>query len=140
LVNEGVSEKASQFVKRAIKEAHKNNQEFDAIVYSSGKRVVAVKFKEVDPELKSMATAHKIEGVQIYILCEPLNNYEVVNSKGGGLKMKSYITGGLVNNSIEEDVEQFVRKLVKDAAKDNQRIDGLVYGAGKSASGIKFTE
>ena len=52
--------------------------------------------------------------------------------------MKSYLTGGLVNNSIEEDVAQFVNKLVKDSEKENEKIDGIVYGAGKSAAGIKF--
>lgn len=138
LVNEGVSEKAAQFVNRAIREAKQDKHEFDAIIYSSGKRVIAVKYKDPKPELKLMATVQKIEGVEIYILCEPAKEYEVLNSKKGGLKMKSVITGGLVNNTIEEDVAQFVNKLVKDAASDNERIDGILYGAGKSAAGIKF--
>lgn len=138
LVNEGVSEKAAQFVNRAIREAKFEKKEFDAIIYSSGKRVIAVKYKDPKPELKLMATVQKIEGVEIYILCEPAKEYEVLNSKKGGLKMKSVITGGLVNNTIEEDVAQFVNKLVKDAASDNERIDGILYGAGKSAAGIKF--
>lgn len=138
LVNEGVSDKASQFVKRAIKEAKGNNHEFDAIIYSSGKRVVAVKFKDPKPEFKLMARVQKIEGLEIYILSEPVNEYEVMNSKKGGLKMKSALTGGLVNNSIEDDVAQFVKKLVKDAEKVDQKLEGIVYGAGKSAAGIKF--
>ncbi|GAB3175746.1 hypothetical protein [Telluribacter humicola] len=138
LVNEGVSEKASQFVRRAIKEAKEDKHEFDAIIYSSGKKIVAVKFKNPDPKLKSLARAQKVEGLEVYILSEPLKDYEVLNSKKGGIKMKSYLTGGLVNNSIEEDVAQFVNKLVKDSKKDNEKIDGIVYGAGKSASGIRF--
>ena len=138
LINEGVSEKAAQYVKKAIKEAKKDNHEFDAIIYSSGKKVIAVKFKDPKPEFKLMARVQKIEGVEIYLLSEPAAEYEVLNSKKGGFKMKSAITGGLVNNSIEEDVAQFVKKLVKDAADDNEKIDGILYGAGKSAAGIKF--
>lgn len=138
LVNEGVSEKAAQFVKRAIKEAKEDKHEFDAIIYSSGKKVIAVKYKDPKPEFKLMARVQKIEGVEIYILSEPATEYEVLNSKKGGFKMKSALTGGLVNNSIEEDVAQFVKKLVKDAADDNEKIDGILYGAGKSAAGIKF--
>lgn len=138
LVNEGVSEKAAQFVKRAIKEAKEDNHEFDAIIYSSGKKVVAVKYKDPKPEYKLMARVQKIEGIEIYILSEPATEYEVLNSKKGGFKMKSALTGGMVNNSIEDDVAQFVKKLVKDAADDNEKIDAILYGAGKSAAGIKF--
>jgi len=138
LVNEGLSEKAAQFVKRAIKEAKADKHEFDAIIYSSGKKVIAVKFKDPKPEFKLMARVQKIEGIEIYILSEPATEYEVLNSEKGGFKMKSALTGGLVNNSIEEDVAQFVKKLVKDAEKDNEKVEGILYGAGKSAAGIKF--
>jgi ribosomal protein L25 (general stress protein Ctc) len=138
LVNEGVSEKAAQYVKKAIKEAKEEKHDFDAIVYSSGKKVIAVKFEKPNPQYKALAKVQKIEGLEVYILSEPLKDYEVLNSRKGGVKMKSYLTGGLVNNSIEEDVAQFVRKLVKDSEKENEKIDGIVYGAGKNASGIKF--
>jgi hypothetical protein len=138
LINEGVSEKASQYVKRAIKEAKKDGHEFDAIIYSSGKRIVAVKFKQSDPQTKMIARVNKIDGVEIYVLAEPLAAYEVANKKGGGFKMKSALTGGLVNNSIEEDVAQFVKKLAKDAEKDNIKLDGIIYSAGKNATGIQF--
>jgi len=138
LVNEGVSEKAAQFVRRAIKEAKENKYEFDAIIYSSGKKVIAVKYKNPKTENHLVARVQKIEGIEIYILCEPAMEYEVFNSKKGGIKLKSALTGGLVNNSIEEDVAEFVSKLVKDAAEDNQKIEGILYGAGKSAAGIFF--
>lgn len=139
LVNEGVSAKASQFVKKAIKEAKDDGHQFDAIIYSSGKRIVAVKFKEGGEENKLLARAQKINGIEVYVLSEPLRNYEVVNTKGSGVKMKSAFTAGLVNNSIDEDVEQFVKKLVKDAEKDKVKLDAVVYSSGKSASGVKFT-
>lgn len=135
LVNEGVSDKASQFVKRAMKEAEDEKHEFDAIVYSSGKRVVAIKFKE---ESNQLGRVQKIEGVEVYILSEPLLTYEVANSKRSGLKLKSLLTAGLVNNSVEQDVAEFVRKLIKDADKDDEKIDAVLYGAGKSAVGVQF--
>lgn len=138
LVNEGVSDKASQFVKRAIKEAEDEHYEFDAIIYSSGKRVVAIKFTEEKEENKMLARVQKIEGVEIYILSEPLNAYEVANSKKSGLKVKSLLTMGIVNNSIEQDVAEFVRKLLKDADKDDEKINAILYGAGKSAVGVRF--
>lgn len=135
LVNEGVSDKASQFVKRAMKEAEDEGYEFDAIIYSSGKRVIAINFKE---ESKQLGKVQKIEGVEIYILAEPLLQYEVSNSKRSGLKLKSLLTVGLVNNSVEQDVAEFVRKLLKEADKDDEKIDAVLYGAGKSAVSVQF--
>lgn len=137
LVNEGVSDKASQFVKKAMKEAEDEKYDFDAIVYSSGKRVIAIKFKEVSNQL---AKVQKVEGVEIFILSEPLLSYDVAGSKRSGLKLKSLLTVGLVNNSVEQDVAEFVNKLLKDAEQDNEKIDAVLYGAGKSAISIKFKE
>ena len=135
LVNEGVSDKASQFVKRALKEAEEKKTTIDAVVYTSGKKVVAVKFKDqATPENKGLGRVNKVNGLEVYVMADPVTDYEVVNDKGPSLKAKSLLTAGLVNNSIEEDIEQFAKKLVKD----NSRIDALVYTSGKTAVGVKF--
>lgn len=132
LINEGVSDKASQFVKKAMKE----NPNFDAILYSNGKRVVAIRFTgEATAETKGLARVQKVNGVEVYILAEPLRDYEVLNSKGGGLKLKSAVTGGVVNNSIEEDVADFVKRLQRDDAS----IQAVIYSTGKAAIGVKFS-
>ena len=70
-----------------------------------------------------LAKVKEIEGVQVYIHAEPLREYEVVESKTGGIKAKSYFSKGLINNSIEEDVIQFVKKLTKW----NKNLDGIIY-------------
>lgn len=138
LVNEGISAKASQFVKRIIKEAQNNNVDIDAVIYTNGKRAVGVRFTdEPTEENNGIARVHKIEGVEIYVLAEPLRNYRVISNKGGGMKMKSLVTAGVVNNSIETDITKMVRKLQKSTRKVGG-IDAIVYGAGKKASGAQF--
>jgi len=133
LVNEGVSEKANQFIQKALKQA--DGKEFDAVIYNSGKRVVAIRFKgDSDISTKGLARVQKINGLEIYILAEPLIDYEVISSKSGGIKLKSAITGGIVNNSIEEDVNDFVKKILKD----DPRVQGVLYSSGKEAAGIRF--
>jgi ribosomal protein L25 (general stress protein Ctc) len=135
VVNESVADKASQFVNRAYKEAKSENKKIDAVVYSGGKKVVAVKFtEEATEKTKGIGQVKKIDGIEIYLLAEPLLEYEVITEKKGGLKVKSYVTGGLVNNSIEEDIKQFVKKM------DAKEVDALIYSAGKSAVGVKFTK
>lgn len=131
LVNESIADKVSQFVRRALKE----NSKIDAVIYSSGKRIVGVRFKdEANVNNKGLAHVKKIDGVPVFVMNEPLSDYEVMGSKGGGIKWKSYLTGGLVNNSIEEDIEKFTRKITED----NRSVDGVIYTAGKRASGIMF--
>ncbi|MEM6802232.1 MAG: hypothetical protein AAF696_12560 [Bacteroidota bacterium] len=134
LVNEGVSDKSAQFVRRIQKAADKENIEYDAVIYSSGKRAVAIKFTEEAGEKRALAKVKKMDGVEIYIQAEPLKEYEILETKKGGFKAKSYLSGGLVNNSIEQDVSQFVRKFVRR----NKETQAIIYSAGKSAMSVKF--
>jgi len=139
VVNEGISDKLGQFVKRVMKEAEKKNQQVDAIVYSNGKNVVAVKFKAVSTtENKGMAKVAKLNGYEVYVMNEPLRDYETAVDVSTGVKAKSYITGGLVNNSVEEDMGQYVKRADKEAKETNKTIDAVVYSGGKRAIGIKF--
>jgi len=69
---------------------------------------------------------------------EPLKKYAIEDEKGGGVKWKSFASGGLVNNSIEEDIEKYASKFKKSFKKGE--IDGLIYSRGKKCNGIKFVE
>jgi hypothetical protein len=84
----------------------------------------------------SLARVKKVNGIETYILCEPLRPYEVVVDAGTGLKAESLLTGGLVNKSIAGRVEQFVRNIMKQNAK----VDAVVYSAGKRIVGVIFTD
>lgn len=131
MVNESIADKAAKFVRRAMKE----NSRIDAVVYSSGKRVVGIRFKDAaTPETKGIGRVKKINGLDTFVLSEPLQDYEVLTSKGGGIKWKSYVTGGLINNSIEEDIEKMVKKILGNGTS----VDGVIYSAGKSASGFRY--
>ena len=118
-----------QFVRRVTKE----NGKIDAVVYSTGKRIVGVQWKdEATPDTKGIGRVSKVAGYPVYVMNEPIVNYSVVNSKGGGIKWKSVLTAGVVNNSIEDDVEAMVKKIQTRAA------DGILFDGGKSASAIMF--
>ncbi|WP_345268932.1 hypothetical protein [Nibrella viscosa] len=139
VVNEGVADKADQFVRFAVKEGKKENKEFDAVLISGSKTAVAIKFKTPASEQnKGLARVKKIDGYEVYVLSEPLRDYERVVDASGGVKAKSYFTGGLVNNSIEEDMAQFVKRIKKEAADDKKVFEAIIYSGGKSAIGVKF--
>ncbi|MEM9984998.1 MAG: hypothetical protein AAF804_07860, partial [Bacteroidota bacterium] len=111
LVNEGVSAKAAQFVRKIQEEAEAQGIEYDAVIYASGKSAAAITFTDDNKDQAGLARVKEIDGVEIYIQSEPLKEYEILTTSRGGIKAKSYLTAGLVNNSIEQDVAQFVRKL-----------------------------
>ena len=69
-------------------------------------------------------------------MCEPLKEFRVVKSKRGGIKWKSAFTGGLLNNSIEQDLMKFAKKYKKMYSK--HQIDALYYTSGKSCDSITF--
>ena len=131
LVNETIADKISKFVRRAMKE----NSRIDAVVYSSGKRIVGIRFNDAPKtDTKGIARVKKINGMDAYVLAEPLMDYEVLTSKSGGIKWKSAITGGLINNSIEEDLERMAKKV----SGNGTSVDGIIYSSGKTASGFRY--
>src|SRR5919107_1884389 len=83
-----------------------------------------------------LARVRKINGVEAYILCEPLRDYNVLVDVGTGLKAESLLTGGLVNKSISDRVEQFVRKVTKE----NGKVDAVIYSTGKRIIGVSFKD
>lgn len=130
LVNKSISGRIEQFIKRAKKE----NSNIDAVVYSSGKRIVGVKFKDKATEkTKGIARVSKIKGHFVFVMCEPLTSYDILTTKGGGIKWKSYVSGGLVNNSIDEDVEKIANKL--DSVNG---VDAFLFDGSKEGAAIAF--
>jgi len=137
LINNSISTKVGKFIKSVVKKAEKDGKTIDAIIYTSGKNVTAVKFTdEPTTETKKKAIVHRLNGIPTYVMCEPYKEFRVAKSKRGGIKWKSAITGGLLNNSIEQDLMKFAKKYKKMYNK--QQIDALYYTSGKSCDGIIF--
>ena len=139
LINEGISGKINQFVRRVVKDAQEGNYQVDAMLYTSGKDAIGIKFtEEATAENKGIARAKRTNGLFSFILCEPINDYELKITKNGGIKVASALTAGLVNKSIEGDFEQMVNRITKEANRKNIKLDGVIYTSGKNASGIVF--
>lgn len=137
LINESVSTKAASFVNHVKKEAEKESIDFDAIVYTNGKKVIAVKFTDAaTPETDRIAEVQKMDGYPVYVMSEPLEKYTVEADKGPGIKWKSFLTVGLLNNSIEQDMDKYADRFRAKLKKG--KIDALQYTSGKTAIGIKF--
>jgi hypothetical protein len=136
LVNETITDKANEFVRRAIRKVNKKTaQPFDAIVYIGGKKVRAVRFiDEPTSTNQGIAKVGKYFGLEAYILAEPLRTYSASNSTWGGVKGIPLLTYGFVNNSIERDVMTFAKKL----SKENKNSQALIYSAGRTAISATF--
>ncbi|RDB03693.1 hypothetical protein [Runella aurantiaca] len=133
LFNESITDKVLQYIRRA----RKQGAMFDAVLYSGGKSIVTIRFTGKPSEkTKGIARARQLEGVDVYILSEPLKDYETIISSGNNLKWKSYLTGGLVNNSIEEDMAGFIKKMRSSGVN----MDGLIYSGGKSAISFRYRQ
>jgi hypothetical protein len=130
LVNKSISGRISQFVNRA-KAA---NDSIDAVVYSSGKRIIGIRFKRpAAADSVGVGQVSKMKGLPVFVMCEPLQGYTVLKSKGGGIKWKSALTAGLANNSIEEDIEKIVNKL-----DDVKGIEAFYFDGSKEGDAIAF--
>lgn len=131
IVNKSISGRVEQFIRKVTKE----NAKVDAVIYSTGKRIVGVMWTDKGNKSNTgIGKVSKVLGYPVYVMNEPMKDYEMLNSKGGGVKWKSLFTAGIVNNSIEEDVEVMVKKLQSRAA------DAMMFEGGKEAMAIKFND
>ena len=129
LINKSISGRVEQFVRNIMKQ----NAKVDAVVYSAGKRIVGVIFTDKgSSETIGLARASKIMGYPVFVMNEPTLDYSVLNNRGGGIKWKSLVTAGVVNNSIEEDVQEMVKKL------QNRAADAMLFEGGKEGMTIMF--
>lgn len=139
LINESIATRVNKYIKQLAKEYKDENIEFDAIIYTDGKHMTAVKFTdEKTDENDRIAIVQKIEGIPFFVMSEPLNEYELVETIGGGIKLRSAASMGLVNNSIEQDLKKFTKKMTKKYKKNE--ISAIIYVQEKEAKAIKFTE
>lgn len=137
LINESIATKVSKYIKKLAKQYKDENIQFDAVVYTKGKQMTAIKFtEEKTPENDRIAVIQKIEGIPFFVMSEPIKEYEFIKTIGGGIKWKSALTGGLINNSIEQDLMKFVKKMEKKFRK--KQISAIIYESGKKANAIKF--
>lgn len=139
LINESIATKVTKYIKKLTKQYEDENIRFDAIIYTNGKQMTAIRFTDQKTkENERIATVQKIEGIPFFVMSEPINKYDFVKTIGGGIKWKSAVTGGLINNSIEQDLMKFAKKMNKKFKK--KQISAIVYDRGKKANAIKFTE
>jgi hypothetical protein len=139
LINESIATKVTKYIKKLAKEYKDKNIDFDAIIYTNGKQMTAIKFTdEKTDENDRIAIVQKIEGIPFFVMSEPITEYQFVKTIGGGIKWKSALTGGLINNSIEQDLMKFAKKMDKKFRK--KQISGIIYERGKKANAIKFTK
>lgn len=139
LINESISAKVSKYVKKLIKSYEGGELDFDAVIYSNGKQMSSIRFTdEKTEENDRIAIVQKIEGFPFYVMSEPVDDYEFIRTVGPGIKWKSALTAGLINNSIEEDLLKYARKATRKMKKKNRKDIAIVYERGKKVSIVKL--
>ena len=106
-----------------------------ANVQAPSTQLTQVRRLESQSQGEYLARVKKINGIEVYIMSEPLSDYETVVDVNTGLKAESLLTAGLINKSISGRVEQFVNRV----KKGNANVDAVVYSSGRRIVGIRFT-
>lgn len=131
LINKTISGRVDQFVRNVMKQ----NPKIDAVIYSTGKHIAGIVFTDQGSSTTNgIGRVSKVLGFPVFVMSEPLDNYQIVSSRSGGIKWKSMVTAGVINNSIEEDVEQMVKKVQSRGA------DAILIDGGRDASAIMFRQ
>lgn len=75
----------------------------------------------------------KVNGVGLFVLAEPLADYKVEAVVKGGVNIVPFITYGWVNQSIEKDMNRFVKSANKKAKPEY-----ISYTSGRKATITSF--
>ena len=130
VVRDDVGSKMDKIVNAALKE----NSSIDGIIYTSGKKAIAIKYVQTASSSEKKAVVNKLNGVEVYAFCEPIKKYDVISEakakSGGFTSVGSY---GLINSSIADDLQKMVERLNK-----KKNIDAIIYSIGKKGVGVIF--
>jgi hypothetical protein len=136
LLNENVNDKTAQFALKAVNKLKKENVEYDAILYSEGKSVHAIRFtEEATPAKDGLARINELNGIGLFVLADPVRSYEVEASVKSGLNIVPFLTHGLINPSIEKDMTRFARR-----ASKRQSTSYISYQMGRRAAVISMRD
>ena len=138
LVNPSIYKRIEKFALKVKEEYANKGEKIDAILYTKGKSINAIRFI-VPPTLENnrIGIIKKVNGIPFFVLNEPLNKYSIVSKKvSNGIKLKSFITLGIANNSIERDLIEFTNKVKRKYKKG--KVSALIYKTGKRAISIKL--
>lgn len=83
-----------------------------------------------DEEKKGLGKVQKIEGIEIYVMSEPLREYEIVEDV-------SVYDAGISQQYVDDWMMKYVKK-AKKLIEDGKTVDAIVYTNGKKASAVKF--
>lgn len=123
---------AIESIKNANIESANQNKLYDAIICEYGShRDIAIVWK--NPELdNSLARVDKIEGVYVFVQCEPLIDYAVIQKYN-----LSGIGHYLLTNTCPTHTQR-ISKIIKKSINDNLDFDAIMYGSSKYEFSIKF--
>ena len=88
---------------------------------------------------RDLARVQKIGEKEVYILNEPVDQYETVDEVRTGIKWTSLLTRGIVNEHVNDKTRQFVRRASRKLEKKGETFDAILYRDGKRIEAIRFT-
>ena len=83
-----------------------------------------------EQDKKGVATVQKIDGFEVYIMCEPAREYTVVGDM-------SVYDAGISQQYIADWTKKYVKKAISLVEKGSA-VDAILYKEGKTALAIKF--
>lgn len=136
MVRAHVNEKMEKIVNAAYRKSEREKIPIHGVLYTGGNKAVAIQYVETEIPADRLAKVDLKNDVEIYVLSIPYKKeYEIVktaSAKSGGFT--SMVTNGLVNSSMDDDIQELLDRLNIKKLKP----DGVIYLEGKKGNAIKF--
>lgn len=109
--------------------------------------VIFLAFNQTDQD-KSLARAHRVQGKYVFVMCEPVNDYEIVKQVNTRMSYRITIKPSSEYSfdmemifTMEGMIEDIIERLII-MERENKigEFDGLIIGKGETGTLIKFIE
>lgn len=121
----------NESIKNANIEAANQSRFYDAIIFGTGERDMAITWKDKTKD-NAIARANKVEGVLFFVECEPLTKYDIAS------KFDVSGVGQQLLLGTCPTFDEKITKLMRKATKSKVPYDALLYGSSTNDMSIKF--
>ncbi|MBE9490749.1 MAG: hypothetical protein IMY67_10685 [Bacteroidetes bacterium] len=130
-LTESIETKVENYIKRLRKYCDKKGIAFDAVIYSTGKQMDAIKFTDLKtPENDRISIINNIDGISFFVMSIPIDNYEFIKKIGRGIKFTNS------KNLIVHDLMKFAKRAKKESKYNTY--NAIIYYHGKTVDLIKI--
>ncbi len=116
---------------KAAQKTSTHLQTVDAIIYTGGDHATMIRFKDRALSSKGLARVYKISGREMYVMCDPMLEYEIAFDMTHAVDYDE-------NIAVSENLGNLMKEAIIRSKESFVPFDALIYTGGNNAVAVRF--